>query len=70
MVTCTTRPPDSSSAICRATSYSSDSLTELNELRFLISTLVPNAAWPTGRTLTLASQRMAPFSMSAELMSR
>ena len=37
---------------------------------FLISTLVPNAACPTGRTETLASQRKLPSSMLPSQISR
>ena len=38
-----------------------------NELTFLISVLVPNSCCPTGRTLTLASQRSEPSSMLQSL---
>ena len=40
--------------------------TARKELRFLTSTLVPNSELPAGRIEMLASQRMAPFSMSPE----
>ncbi len=34
---------------------------------FLISIFVPSSACPSGRTETLQSQRICPFSMSASL---
>ena len=38
--------------------------TALKEFRFFTSTLVPYSCDPAGRMEILASQRMAPFSMS------
>ena len=62
-VSCTTRPPASTSAAWRATSCWMARATLRKEFRFLISARVPSSAAPRGRMETLASQRSEPCSM-------
>ena len=60
-----TDPPSSSTSAWRSTSYSRAFCTWRKLLRFLSSVRVPKASVPTGRKLTLASQRNEPSSMAA-----
>src|SRR5207244_13484544 len=62
-VSCTTRPPPSSTSACRSISYSRARCTLRHELTFLISVRVPSVSTPLGRNDTLASQRRLPSSI-------
>ena len=62
-VSCTTRSPASSDALCRSISYSKARPSDRIEFMFLTSTLVPSSLAPTGRNDTLASIRNAPSSI-------
>ena len=69
-VSCTIDSPFSNAFVWRAISKTSARSSERMEFMFLISTFVPNAVSPAGRSDTLASQRSDPSSMRTSLTSR